>query len=81
MRIGVDVMGGDHAPEAIVEGVVASVVHLNEDDELVLVGEQSIVEDGIARVRAVGGKASGVHATQFIDIGQMDTYSVRSFLR
>ncbi len=78
MRIGVDVMGGDHAPEAIVEGAVASVVHLNEDDELVLVGEQSIVEDGIARVRAAGGKASGVHATQFIDMEESPVEAVRS---
>jgi len=37
MKIGLDVMGGDFAPEAVIEGAVDSLAHLSADDELVLV--------------------------------------------
>lgn len=32
MNIGVDIMGGDYAPYAVVEGVVDSLEHLSADD-------------------------------------------------
>jgi len=40
MKIGVDVMGGDFAPDAIIEGAVDSLQHLSADDELVLIGNE-----------------------------------------
>lgn len=78
MRIGVDVMGGDHAPDAIVEGAVAAVAHLDKDDELVLAGERSVVDDAVERIRAAGGQATGVHTTQFIAMDEPPVEAVRS---
>ncbi len=37
MRIGLDVMGGDNAPDAILEGAIGSLSTLGKDDEIVLV--------------------------------------------
>ncbi len=51
MRIGIDVMGGDNAPDAIVEGAVASVAELDDNDELVMVGEQKVIEDAAQRIQ------------------------------
>jgi glycerol-3-phosphate acyltransferase PlsX len=45
MRVGVDVMGGDNAPEEIVSGCIAVLDKLRDDDVLVLAGPQAIVED------------------------------------
>lgn len=45
MRIGLDVMGGDYAPKAIVQGACLAKKELSIDDELVLFGRQ---EDIIA---------------------------------
>jgi glycerol-3-phosphate acyltransferase PlsX len=42
MRIAVDAMGGDHAPQAIVEGAVAAARHL--DVRIVLVGSRAAIE-------------------------------------
>lgn len=42
MRIAVDAMGGDHAPQAIVEGAVAAARHL--DVQIVLVGARAAIE-------------------------------------
>ena len=41
MRIAVDVMGGDHAPDEILKGALQAVPHLPADDRVVLVGDRS----------------------------------------
>lgn len=45
MRLAVDVMGGDHAPDAILNGCVQGLEVLGPADELVLVGPRAIIED------------------------------------
>ncbi len=48
MRLAVDVMGGDHAPDAIVKGCLDALTVIGPDDELVLVGQRPVIEDIIA---------------------------------
>lgn len=45
MRIAVDVMGGDHAPDAIVRGCIDALHDLPAGDTLVLVGRRNDVEE------------------------------------
>lgn len=45
MRLAVDVMGGDHAPDAILKGCVAGLAHLSNDDELILIGPASLIRE------------------------------------
>jgi glycerol-3-phosphate acyltransferase PlsX len=40
MRIGLDVMGGDYAPDAIIEGAVDTLQHFSENERLVLIGDE-----------------------------------------
>jgi len=44
MRIAIDAMGGDNAPEEIVAGAIDSIELLDRDDELILVGPRQIIE-------------------------------------
>ncbi|MBN1107311.1 MAG: phosphate acyltransferase PlsX [Bacteroidales bacterium] len=44
MKVGVDVMGGDFAPESVIEGAVDSLQHLSAADELVLIGDINTIE-------------------------------------
>ncbi|WP_080059597.1 phosphate acyltransferase PlsX [Spirosoma aerolatum] len=44
MKIAVDAMGGDFAPEAIVEGVIQAAAELPEDVAIVLIGKQAIIQ-------------------------------------
>lgn len=44
MRIAVDAMGGDFAPEAIVEGVIMAAAELPEHIAIVLIGRQSVLQ-------------------------------------
>jgi glycerol-3-phosphate acyltransferase PlsX len=48
MRLAVDVMGGDHAPDAILSGCVAGLAHLEPSDELVLVGPPDVIGEVLA---------------------------------
>ena len=41
MKIGLDVMGGDYAPDAVIEGAVDSLRHLSKDEILVLIGNEN----------------------------------------
>ncbi len=45
MRLGVDVMGGDHAPEAILKGCIEAISLLADDDQLVLIGNAAIIRE------------------------------------
>ncbi|MDX1314352.1 MAG: phosphate--acyl-ACP acyltransferase [Eudoraea sp.] len=45
MRIGVDVMGGDYAPGAVLEGAADALGHLSSDERIVLVGDKEVIEN------------------------------------
>jgi glycerol-3-phosphate acyltransferase PlsX len=45
MRIGVDVMGGDNAPDQILKGCMQAIPLLDPADRLVLVGDEEVVRD------------------------------------
>ena len=45
MRIGVDVMGGDHAPDAILAGSLDALELLSPQDTLVLVGDEAVIRE------------------------------------
>jgi phosphate acyltransferase len=43
MRIALDAMGGDYAPEANVKGAVLAAEQLEEDYEILLIGKEDII--------------------------------------
>ncbi|AKD57933.1 phosphate acyltransferase PlsX [Spirosoma radiotolerans] len=49
MKIAVDAMGGDFAPDAIVEGVLMAAAELPEDVTIVLIGKQTVVQELIQK--------------------------------
>lgn len=48
MRIAIDVMGGDHAPDKILTGSLDAIKLLAPEDRLVLIGDEAIIREGIA---------------------------------
>ncbi len=48
MRIGIDVMGGDNAPDAILAGSLDALSLLSPQDHLVLIGDEAIIRDTLA---------------------------------
>jgi len=71
MRIGLDVMGGDYAPDAIVEGAVDSLQHLYADDELVLIGDEPSILKKLEEMKTEPSRFRIVHTTQVIGMGDI----------
>ena len=55
MRIAVDAMGGDNAPDEIVSGALEAIELLDKDDEVVLVGPQSQLLSSFKKLRSRAG--------------------------
>lgn len=68
MRIGLDVMGGDFAPNAIIEGAVDSLAHLSEDEKLVLIGDQVSILKKLNEMAVEPSVFDIVHTTQVIEM-------------
>jgi glycerol-3-phosphate acyltransferase PlsX len=69
MRIGLDVMGGDFAPDAIIEGAVDSLQHLNEDEKIVLIGDEGSIYKKLQEMQIEPSLFDIVHTTQVIEMG------------
>ena len=71
MRIGVDVMGGDFAPDAVIEGAVDSLAHLSADDELVLVGDEKSILSKLKELSIDPARFRIVATSQVIEMGDV----------
>jgi glycerol-3-phosphate acyltransferase PlsX len=71
MKIGLDVMGGDFAPDAIIEGAVDSLQHLSADDQLVLLGDEDAILKKLKEMDVETSRFIIVHTTQIIGMGDI----------
>ncbi len=69
MKIGLDVMGGDYAPDAIIEGAVDSLQHLSEVERVVLIGDKSLIYKKLDEMQIEPSLFEIVHTTQVIEMG------------
>jgi glycerol-3-phosphate acyltransferase PlsX len=77
MRIGVDVMGGDHAPHPIIEGALAAIEHLHDDDVVVLFGDEKVIEEGIKNSGVDQFRVEIVGTTEEISMDESPVDAVR----
>jgi glycerol-3-phosphate acyltransferase PlsX len=68
MKIGLDVMGGDYAPDAVIQGAVDSLQHLSEDEKLVLIGNESLILSGLSELSTEPSLFEIVNTTQVIEM-------------
>jgi glycerol-3-phosphate acyltransferase PlsX len=68
MRIGLDVMGGDFAPDAIIEGAVDSLRHLADEEELILIGDEDSICRKLNEMHTDPSRFQIVHTTQVIEM-------------
>lgn len=79
MRIAIDAMGGDYAPDEIVAGALEAVAQLDKDDEIILVGPQGTVEAKLRELRYNGrGKLRVVDAPDVIAMDEPPIDSLRA---
>lgn len=68
MKIGLDVMGGDFAPDAVIEGAVDALGQLTSGDRVVLVGDGPKIREKLALMHADSGRFDIVPTTEVIEM-------------
>ena len=78
MRLAIDVMGGDHAPDAVLKGCLDAIPLLDPRDQMVLVGPREICEDFLAERGIRDPRLVIEHTTEVIGMDESPAKAVRS---
>ncbi len=73
VRIGIDIMGGDFAPNATIEGSILALPQLVENIELVLIGDESLIKSELLKYKHPEDTFEIVHAPENIKMGEHPT--------
>ncbi|MBI9016496.1 MAG: phosphate acyltransferase PlsX [Phycisphaerae bacterium] len=77
MRIAVDAMGGDNAPQQIIEGVIQALPEIGED-QIVLVGDKSVIKSQLdSQFPSWQDRISVVHASEVVDMNDSPVDALR----
>lgn len=76
MKIGLDIMGGDFAPQATVLGAIAAFKMLAADQKLVLIGDKDIAINILQENNFSPGNFEYVHTTEVIGMGEHPTKAI-----
>ncbi len=68
MRIGIDIMGGDFAPEAAVLGAILAHKELSYNDRLILIGDEDKIKEILLREKVNPENFDIVHTSQVIEM-------------
>jgi len=71
-------MGGDHFPSVPIKGAVEAIEQLDPDFELVLVGDEKVIKEHLARYQEVDlSRILVAHAPEIVEMGESPTVAVR----
>ena len=76
MKIGLDIMGGDFAPEATVLGAIAAYESLESDQHLVLIGNKDQALPFFKEKGFNPDKVEFIHTTEVIGMGEHPTKAI-----
>ena len=66
MKIGIDVLGGDFAPDANIAGAILARKELSKDVKIVLIGDQNVILSGLSSYNEDASGYEIVHAPDII---------------
>ncbi|MCX5664372.1 MAG: phosphate acyltransferase PlsX [Planctomycetota bacterium] len=78
MRIGIDVMGGDNAPDEILKGCFTALATLAADDQIVLIGDAGLINEAIAERGIKSTQIEVVGTTEVIGMDESPVDAVRA---
>jgi glycerol-3-phosphate acyltransferase PlsX len=78
MRLAIDVMGGDHAPDAILKGCLDALPSLEGEDRLVLVGPRGAIEECLSEAGASSERIEILDAPDAIEMDASPVEAVRT---
>ncbi len=78
IRIAIDVMGGDHAPDAVMKGVIDALPMLAPDEQLVLVGREDAIRAHLSERGVNDPRLEIIHTPDVIEMGDSPAQAVRA---
>jgi glycerol-3-phosphate acyltransferase PlsX len=75
MRIILDGMGGDNAPESIIDGAISAAAEI--EDEIIIIGKEDILNEALAKKNYDGSQISVVNADEVITNEEAPVKAVR----
>ena len=76
MRIGLDIMGGDFAPDATVLGAIAAYKALEPQQKLILIGDKDLAQRVFAEQNFNPDLIEFIHTTETIGMGEHPTKAI-----
>lgn len=73
MRIGIDIMGGDYAPKATVEGVIMASKTVGKNTTIVLYGDKNLIDPILKENNAHLHNIDIIHTDEVIEMGDAPT--------
>ena len=73
MKIALDAMGGDFAPDAIIDGAILASQNLPNDINIVLVGKKDVIKSHLEKKEYQPSRIAIVHAEEVIQMGEHPT--------
>ena len=77
MRIAVDAMGGDHAPDEIIPGCVEAIRAYPRVDEILLVGQEDVIQKHLSSIGGTIERIRIIHASEVIEMGEPPAMALR----
>ncbi|MEF9986771.1 MAG: phosphate acyltransferase PlsX [Bacteroidales bacterium] len=78
IRIGIDAMGGDYAPENVILGAIEAYSHIDAETKIFLIGDQKKITEVCLHYGIDSGNFVIVHAAQVIEMGE---HPVKAYLK
>lgn len=76
MKVGIDVLGGDFAPDANIAGAVLARKELSKDVTIVLIGDQDLILSGLSSLNEDAANYEIVHAPDVITMHDHPTRAI-----
>lgn len=78
IRIGIDAMGGDYAPENVILGAIDAYSHIDSETKIFLIGDQEKITEVCRHYGLDSGNFVVVHAPEKIEMGE---HPVKAYLK
>jgi len=77
MKVALDAMGGDYAPQNIVAGAVLALREYSHLSKLFLVGDETRIKEELTKNKCTDSRIEIVHSTQIVDMADSGLDAVR----
>ncbi len=76
MNIGLDIMGGDYAPDSTIKGAILAIESVSEECGIHLIGDESVIKSKLAEKGSDPSDFTIHHASEVIEMGEQPTKAI-----